>query len=68
MIIDCQHATRLLSDSQERALTAAERLQLHLHLPICNGCRRFRTQLEIMRTMMRDYAGKDTAPGGGIKA
>lgn len=66
MLIDCQHATRLLSDAQERALTPAERLQLHLHLPICNGCRRFRTQLAMMRNMMRDYAEKD-APDGEIQ-
>lgn len=56
MIIDCQYATRLLSESQDRSLTAAERLQLHIHLPICTGCRRFRVQLGMMRQMMQRFS------------
>ncbi|WP_148714317.1 zf-HC2 domain-containing protein [Chitinolyticbacter meiyuanensis] len=45
----CREATRLMSDAQDRVLTAPERLALAAHLPLCSGCRNYRKQLAVMR-------------------
>jgi hypothetical protein len=41
-MMNCRHATRLLSDGLERSLSLGERLGLGVHLLGCRPCRRFR--------------------------
>jgi hypothetical protein len=55
-VLNCHDATLLLSRSQERVLSLAERAQLRMHLAFCAGCRRFEQQLGFLRSALRVYA------------
>jgi hypothetical protein len=55
-VLNCHDATRLLSQSQERVLSLAERARLRMHLAFCAGCRRFEQQLGFLRGALRVYA------------
>jgi len=47
-IIPCTEATFLMSKREERALTLGETLHLYIHLLVCEFCRRFLKQTNIM--------------------
>ena len=51
----CREASELLSLAQDRPLTVREKLILHVHLPLCDGCRNFKAQLEFIRRAVRSY-------------
>ncbi len=55
MIPSCKDVSELLSQGQDRPLRWGERVRLHMHLLLCNGCRNFRNQLEFLRTAVRRY-------------
>jgi hypothetical protein len=55
-MLNCQAATRLLSESQERKLTLKETMALKLHTLMCKGCRNFGKHLQVLRTLARSYA------------
>lgn len=55
LIPSCRHTSELLSQGQDRALTFGEKVLVYVHLPLCNGCRNFREQLEFMRRAARRY-------------
>ena len=59
MIPNCKHTSELLSQSQDRLLTLPEKISLHLHLMLCDGCRNFNRQLELMRAALRRYRDRD---------
>ncbi|KUO56835.1 MAG: hypothetical protein APF78_01700 [Sphingomonadales bacterium BRH_c3] len=46
--MNCQNATGLVSQAQDRKLTLGERIRLRLHLLICRACRRFERQLPMI--------------------
>ena len=48
-MLTCKDASRLQSQSQDRPLHLGERLSLRLHLLICDNCRRFKQQLNLIR-------------------
>lgn len=52
-MLSCKEATRLLSEAQDRPLGLAEKLQLEIHLAICQGCRNFRRQMDFLRAACR---------------
>lgn len=56
-MLNCKEVTRLLSEGQDRPLGLAEKMQLEMHLAICQGCRNFRTQLAFLRAACRRYLG-----------
>ncbi|PIQ11022.1 MAG: hypothetical protein CO125_11700 [Hydrogenophilales bacterium CG_4_9_14_3_um_filter_59_35] len=59
-MLNCQEATRLLSESQERTLAWQERLSLKMHLMMCSGCRNFGKQMHTLRQVAHAYAkGED---------
>jgi len=59
-MLNCREATRLYSESQERALTVKERLLLRMHIAMCSGCRNFGEHMKFLREAMRAYAkGRD---------
>lgn len=62
-MLNCHDATRLMSESQERPLTLAERMTLKLHVSMCSGCRNFKDQMGTLRLMAHNYAkrGKDAS-------
>jgi hypothetical protein len=55
-MLKCKEVTRLLSESQDRELPAAQRLPLRLHLLSCRGCRNYKAQLNLLREACRSYA------------
>lgn len=59
LIPTCKETSELLSQAQDRALTLREKLALYVHLPICNGCRNFKTQLGFIRRAAREFVNKD---------
>ncbi|WP_323119177.1 zf-HC2 domain-containing protein [Burkholderia alba] len=56
----CKDITRLLSDALDRALTTRERLQVHVHLPTCSGCRNYRRQIRLLRGAGRVASGRES--------
>ena len=60
----CREVTRLVLESEDRALSATERLSLQMHWRICAACRKFRDQAQLMREAMtgwRRYRDEDDA-------
>jgi hypothetical protein len=59
LIAKCREVSELLSQAQDRPLTFRERLAVHVHLPLCDACRNFRAQLDVLRAAVRRYIGDD---------
>ncbi|MBX3650469.1 MAG: zf-HC2 domain-containing protein [Burkholderiales bacterium] len=55
----CKKASELMSQGQDRALGTLAKLQLRLHLLICERCRRVTRQLEFLRAAIRRYRDGD---------
>jgi hypothetical protein len=49
---NCREVTRLVLEGEERELTLTERTILRLHWAACDGCTRFRKQVQFMRTAL----------------
>lgn len=54
-MLSCKEASVLLSQAQDRRLGWREKLGLQLHLRLCDGCARFRAQLDFIRAAMQRY-------------
>lgn len=61
-MMNCQEATRLMSEAQDRKLTLAEAAELKFHNMICKGCRNFNQQMQDLRFMMRNFARNEDMP------
>lgn len=55
-MMNCQEATRLLSDAQERELSLKDRAALKFHIMMCSGCRNFGKQMGTLRDIAHSYA------------
>lgn len=55
-MMNCQKATQLLSDAQERKLSLKDRTVLKMHVMMCSGCRNFSQQMGDLRDITRAYA------------
>lgn len=64
-MMNCDEATRLMSEAQERPLTLSEKTSLRFHTMMCTGCRRFGEQMTLLRQFTR--AGKTTNPDDDSK-
>jgi len=51
-MLSCKEVTRLVSQGLDRRLGFGERLRLHIHLAICDGCANFRRQMLCIRQAM----------------
>ncbi|MFC1764415.1 hypothetical protein ACFL6U_20380 [Planctomycetota bacterium] len=45
-----------MSRAQDTSLTFSERLALRIHLLICRSCRRFSSQLSLLRNTLRAFS------------
>ncbi len=63
MMMNCQQATRLLSEAMDREVSLQERAVLKLHVMMCSGCRNFGKQMGTLRGIATTYA-KDSAEEG----
>jgi hypothetical protein len=50
--LSCEEASRLTSDALDRELSRSERWALRLHRLVCSGCRRFKQQLDLIRSLL----------------
>ncbi|MDH5205104.1 MAG: zf-HC2 domain-containing protein [Hylemonella sp.] len=54
-MLNCKEITHLLSEAQDRQLPLSERLPVRLHLVLCQGCRNYGKQLDLLRAATRGY-------------
>ena len=52
-MLTCKQASKLVSQSLDRPLSWSEKMQLTLHLFICNPCTRFKQQLKLLVVALR---------------
>jgi len=53
--LSCKEASRVVSQAQERSLSAFERWKLRMHLTVCDQCARFERQIRFVREALRKY-------------
>jgi hypothetical protein len=58
MMLSCKDATRLVSEGLDRRLGFAERVALRLHLLVCDGCTRFKSQMAFLRRALARLADR----------
>jgi hypothetical protein len=56
-MMNCKHATQLISQQQDRKLGIMERIGLRLHLLMCSGCTNFNKQIDFIRVACRRIGG-----------
>ena len=54
-MLNCKQVTQLASQSQERALTRREKIQLKCHLMICSACRNFNKNVNNLHDLMQKF-------------
>ncbi len=54
-MLSCKEVTHLLSESQDRKLTLAEKAHLEMHLAMCKGCTNFKSQMKFLREACKRY-------------
>ncbi|HYD94591.1 MAG TPA: zf-HC2 domain-containing protein [Noviherbaspirillum sp.] len=59
----CKEIHRLTSEGMDRELSLVERARVRMHLLACNACRTFTSQMDLLRTAMRQLGGDETDPG-----
>ena len=52
----CKEVHRLTSEGLDRELTVVERARVQMHLLVCNACRNFTDQMNLIRKAMRKLA------------
>jgi predicted anti-sigma-YlaC factor YlaD len=61
----CREVHRLTSEGLDRDLSLVERARMRLHLLVCEACRNFTTQMQLLRQAMRRLAHGDQAGSEG---
>lgn len=67
-MMNCRKASRLHTESREGALTGAERFFYDLHMRICPGCKRFRSQFDATVQVLGGLSAEDPAPPDDLLA
>ncbi len=57
-MLDCQHASHLISQSMEVRLTWRQRFGLRLHLMMCDACTQFSRQMLLLRSALRQLGSR----------
>lgn len=50
---NCEEMTRLISESQDRPLSFAEKVEMSFHTMMCSGCRAFKSNTSKLRDITR---------------
>lgn len=53
-MLTCKETSHLVSEALDRRLSLHERVGMRLHLWMCAHCRRFETQLQLLRRALRE--------------
>jgi predicted anti-sigma-YlaC factor YlaD len=56
MMLSCKQVARLVSQGLDRKLGLTERVQLRVHLAICDGCTNFSRQVAFVREALARLA------------
>jgi hypothetical protein len=68
--LPCEGMSRLSSESLDRDLSAMERLALRSHVLYCVACRRYLSQIKLIRETLRHLRGRleteDPLPGPSL--
>ncbi|HEX7633675.1 MAG TPA: zf-HC2 domain-containing protein [Noviherbaspirillum sp.] len=56
----CREVHRLTSEGLDRELSMVEKARMRMHLLVCNACRNFTGQMQLIRRAMRRL-GEDDA-------
>ncbi|WP_225672914.1 zf-HC2 domain-containing protein [Thalassolituus marinus] len=59
--MNCEQATRLMSEAQERPLNLKEKTELKFHTVMCSGCRRFGEQMTVLRQLTKASRPNDNS-------
>lgn len=57
-MLDCKHASHLISQSQDVRLTWQQRVGLKFHLMLCDACTQFSRQMGMLREAVRQVGQK----------
>ena len=55
-MMKCRQVTELCSRELEQPLSAAEAINVRMHVLMCTGCNRFRRQIRSLRDAAQAYA------------
>ena len=58
-MFNCQQASWVISQSQDRHLTLRERFSMWLHHTMCGACRQFVAQLRLLRTALQQQSRRE---------
>ena len=64
-MINCKKATELISKGLDDNLTLAEKIQLNIHLFICEFCEQFKKQVVLIQRMVGLIKDETDAATGG---
>lgn len=59
IILTCKEAHRLTSEGLDRELSMTERARVRMHLAVCDACRNFNGQMQLLRRAMRGLTAAD---------
>lgn len=54
-MMNCQQATRLISEAKDRPLGTQEKLALKVHLLMCSGCRNYNRHLNLISSYTKAF-------------
>jgi predicted anti-sigma-YlaC factor YlaD len=55
----CKEVHRLTSEGMDRELSLMERARMRMHLLVCDACRNFSGQMDLIRRAMRQIGSAD---------
>lgn len=56
-MMNCKHATKLMSQEKDSRLSFKQRVSLRFHMMMCSGCRNYNKQMDFIRKAMQQYKG-----------
>jgi len=56
-MMNCKHATKLMSQEKDSQLSLMQRIGLRLHLMMCSGCKNYNKQIDFIHKAMQQYRG-----------
>ncbi|MDE2260452.1 MAG: zf-HC2 domain-containing protein [Betaproteobacteria bacterium] len=59
-MLNCKQATALMSLGMDKKLGVLQKTSLRLHLMMCEGCRNFNKQMQLLREGLRKFPQQDS--------
>jgi hypothetical protein len=59
LMLSCKKATELIEKESFAGLTRKEKIRLHLHTSLCNGCTAYQKQSLLIDKFLHHHLGKD---------